>query len=157
MKALGIVVSDKKIFESFILKTYLLTPWPTYATNWNGMGPPRDHSCEVWSKSNKWFQRRCCLMKLLTHARMMDDGQWAITIAHLRWANKKIKTQNLYRIKKINKKPHRAVGHRRSPLWEGQPDISIWDMLKLVLIWFAVSASKIAVLKQKILFWCNSM
>ena len=36
MKALGLVVSDKKIFESFILKTYLLTPWPTYATNCNG-------------------------------------------------------------------------------------------------------------------------
>ena len=35
MKAVGLVVSDKKIFESFILKTYLLTPWPTYATNWN--------------------------------------------------------------------------------------------------------------------------
>jgi len=50
MKALDLVVSDKKIFESFILKTYLLTPWPTYATNWNGLnnfddrGPPRDHS-----------------------------------------------------------------------------------------------------------------
>jgi len=26
MKALGLEVSDKKIFESFILKTYLLTP-----------------------------------------------------------------------------------------------------------------------------------
>ena len=26
MKALGLVVSDKKIFESCILKTYLLTP-----------------------------------------------------------------------------------------------------------------------------------
>jgi len=26
MKALGRVVSDKKIFESFISKTYLLTP-----------------------------------------------------------------------------------------------------------------------------------
>jgi len=25
MKALGLVVSDKKIFESFIFKTYLLT------------------------------------------------------------------------------------------------------------------------------------
>jgi len=28
MKALGLVVSDK-IFESCILKTYFLTPWPT--------------------------------------------------------------------------------------------------------------------------------
>ena len=51
----------------------------TYATNWNGLnnfdrGPPRDHSCEVWSKSNEWFQRRCCLKKLLTHAR--THGRW---------------------------------------------------------------------------------
>jgi len=37
MKALSLVVSDKKIFESFILKTYFLTPWPTYATIWNGL------------------------------------------------------------------------------------------------------------------------
>ena len=37
MKALGLVVSDKKIFESFILKTYLVIPWSTYATNWNGL------------------------------------------------------------------------------------------------------------------------
>ena len=37
MKDLGLVVSDKKIFESFILKTYILTLWPTYANNWNGL------------------------------------------------------------------------------------------------------------------------
>jgi len=47
MKALGIVVSDKKIFESCILKIYLLTPWSSYATNQNHLnnfcrGPPRD-------------------------------------------------------------------------------------------------------------------
>ena len=24
-------------------------------------GPTKDHSCEVWSKSNQWFRRRCCL------------------------------------------------------------------------------------------------
>ena len=35
MKALGLVVSDMKIFESCILKTYFLTLWPTYATNQN--------------------------------------------------------------------------------------------------------------------------
>jgi len=106
MKALGLVVSDKKCFENCILKTYFLTQWPTYPPNWNCLnnfdrGPPRDHSCEVWSKSNKWFQRRCSLKKLLTHAwtdartdaRTVDDGQWAITKAHLehvvlRWATK---------------------------------------------------------------------
>jgi len=51
------------------------------------MGPPRDQFCEVWSKSSMCFQRRCCLKKLLTDARTdaqtMDDGQWAITKAHL--------------------------------------------------------------------------
>jgi len=37
-----------------------------------------DHSCEVWSKSNKRFQRRCCLKKLLTDARThahTDNGR----------------------------------------------------------------------------------
>jgi len=33
MKAVGLVVSDKKIFENCILKTYFLTLWPTYVTN----------------------------------------------------------------------------------------------------------------------------
>jgi len=103
MKALGLVVSDKKIFENCILKTYFLTLWPTYATNWNGLnnfdrGPPRDHSCEVWSKFNKWFQRRCCLKKLLTHGRTharTDAGRRTLkdhksSLEHfvLRWAKK---------------------------------------------------------------------
>jgi len=62
MKALGLVVSDK-IFESLTFKTYLLTLCPTYAANWNGLnnsdrGPPRDHSCEVWSNSHKWLNKR---------------------------------------------------------------------------------------------------
>ena len=108
MKALGLVVSDKKIFENCILKTYFLTLWPTYATKQNylnnfGRGPPRDHSCEVWSKSNEWFQRRRCLCKKVyarrtTHdARRTttDDGQRPVTIAHhehfvLRWAKKNV-------------------------------------------------------------------
>ena len=100
MKALGLVVSDKKIFENCILKTYFLTPWPTNATNWNGLnnfdrGPPRDHSCEVWSKSNKQFQRRCCLKKLLTHARTdglrtpdIEGSQKLTEHFVLRWAKK---------------------------------------------------------------------
>jgi len=37
MKALGLVVSNKKIFKNCILKTYFLTHGPTYATNWNGL------------------------------------------------------------------------------------------------------------------------
>jgi len=82
MKFLGLAVSDKKIFENCILKTYFLTPWPTYATNQNHLNnfdrvPPRDHSCEVWSKSSKRFQRRCSLKKVLTDERThapTDDG-----------------------------------------------------------------------------------
>jgi len=98
MKALGLEVSDKKIFENCILKTHFLTPWPTYATNWNNLnnfdrGPPRDHSCEVWSKSNERFQRRRCLSKNVFARRTTDDGQRPVTIAHpehfvLRWAKK---------------------------------------------------------------------
>ena len=46
MKALGLELSAKNFFENCILKTYFLTPCPTYATNWNGLnnfdrGPPR--------------------------------------------------------------------------------------------------------------------
>ena len=70
-------------FWKLHFENLFLTPWPTYATNWNGLnnfdrGPPRDHSCEVSSKSNKRFQRRCCLKNLLTDARTdarTDDGR----------------------------------------------------------------------------------
>jgi len=72
----------------------------TYLCNF-GRGPPRDHSCEVWSKCNEWFQRRRCLSKKVYARRTMtahdarrtttDDGQRPVTIAHpehfvLRWA-----------------------------------------------------------------------
>jgi len=52
----------------FLKIAYFLTPWPTYAINQNhlnnfGRGLPRNHSSEVWSKSNERFQRRRCLSK----------------------------------------------------------------------------------------------
>jgi len=83
MKALGLVISDKKIFESFISKTYLLTQWPTYATNWNGLndfdrGPPRDHSCEVWSSSHKRFKRRCRLKFSLYNSMLNCDPRGGV-------------------------------------------------------------------------------
>ena len=80
MKSLGLLVSDKKINQNCILKTLFLTLWPTYATNWNslnnfGRKTPRDHSCEVWLKSNEWFQRRSRLnKKKLTHWQTTDTG-----------------------------------------------------------------------------------
>ena len=53
----GLCSFRQEDFWKFHFKTYLLTPWPTYTTNWNGLnnfdrGPPRDHSCEVWSNSH---------------------------------------------------------------------------------------------------------
>ena len=67
----------------FLKIAYFLTPWPTYAINQNhlnnfGRGLPRNHSSEVWSKSNERFQRRRCLSKKIdgwqTHT-TKDDGQ----------------------------------------------------------------------------------
>jgi len=43
MKAMGLVVSDKKMFENSILITYFLTPWPTYATNGNSLNLVEEH------------------------------------------------------------------------------------------------------------------
>jgi len=65
------------------------TVWTTLIGDQSGI-----ISCEVWSKSNKWFQRRCCLKKLLTDDARTDDGRR--TLGHhkssienfvLRWAN----------------------------------------------------------------------
>jgi len=58
--------SRQEEFWKFNFKTYLLTLWPTYATTRNGLnkidrGPPRDHSCEIWSNSHKRFKRWCRL------------------------------------------------------------------------------------------------
>jgi len=37
---------------------------------------PRDHSSEVWSKSNEWFQKGRCLSKKVAARRTtMDNGQ----------------------------------------------------------------------------------
>jgi len=40
------------------------------------MGPPRDHFCEVWSKSNEQFQSRRCLSKKVDGRRTKNgDGR----------------------------------------------------------------------------------
>ena len=87
----------QEAFWKFHFKTYLLSPWPTGATNWNslnnfGRGPPMDHSFEVWSKSNERFQRRRCSSKKVDGRRTLTgDEQRPVTITHpehfvLRWA-----------------------------------------------------------------------
>ena len=40
---------------------------------------PKEHFCEIISKSGHWLKRRCRLKKLLTDRRA-DDGQISITI-----------------------------------------------------------------------------
>jgi len=75
-------------FWKLHFENLLFDPWPTYATNQNhlndfGRGPPRDHSCEVWSKSNERFQRRRCLSKKVYTRRTTHDRQRPVTIAHL--------------------------------------------------------------------------
>ena len=83
--ALGLMVSDKKIFKVFNFFSVLL-PWqPQFLTESNFFkkfwrGPWQEHFCEISSKSNKWFQRRRCLKKKLMHrrmdGRMTDNGPW---------------------------------------------------------------------------------
>jgi len=140
MKALGLVVLHKKIFENCILKTYFLTLWPTYATNWNGLsnfdrGPPRDHSCEVWSKSNKRFQRRCCLKKLLTDARTdarTDDGHWRITKAHLSTScSGELKISHRNRLKKWHLLPWMRLGSIFC-ISKSVPTLKTWTLQNLI-------------------------
>ena len=93
---------ENLFFDPMILMQPTGTVWTTLIG-----GPPRDHSCEVWPKSNKWFQRRC-LKKLLTDARTdgrtharTDDGWQTPDIEGsqkltehfvLSWAKKELKT-----------------------------------------------------------------
>ena len=46
----------KSIFSSCDLDMQ----WLNHLNNFE-RGPTKDHSCEVWSNSNQWFRRRCCL------------------------------------------------------------------------------------------------
>jgi len=77
-------------FLKFHFKTYLLTLWPIYATNWIGLsnfdrGPSRDHSCEVWSKEEMLFKeivdgRTDARTHARTHARTLDGRRTPDTL-----------------------------------------------------------------------------
>ena len=92
------MVSDKKIFFKFLVKKSIFSSWPRYAMDRNHLnnferGPTKDHSCEVWSKSNQWFRRRCCLKIVdgrtdIRTTTTMTDGEWSqkLTLSfQLRW------------------------------------------------------------------------
>ena len=58
---------------------------PNHLNNFE-RGPIKDHSCEVWSKSNQWFKRGCRLKKFTdarTDARTTNNGQNVSRKAHL--------------------------------------------------------------------------
>jgi len=58
MKALGLVVPDKKVFFNFIFKPFLsYNLHNNYVTNQKHLnnfsrGPHKDHSCEVWFRED---------------------------------------------------------------------------------------------------------
>ena len=94
-----ILKSDQQFLRRRFFKNYLkisiLLPWqPEFLMESNSVnnfwrGPPKEHSCQAWSKLAQWFGRRSCLKKLLT----TDDGHLTTLkapVEHivLRWANK---------------------------------------------------------------------
>jgi len=103
IKALGLVLSDKKIFENCILKTYFLTPWPTYATNWNGLNNLVEEHLGIipvmfGQNSTSGFREEVVWMKKLTHLRTAERR--TVTKAHsehfvLRWAKNSTKKRDL--------------------------------------------------------------
>ena len=54
-------------------------------------GPPKEHSCQVWSELAKWFGRRRCLKKLLmTHNGHIITLKAPLEHVVLRWAKKRL-------------------------------------------------------------------
>jgi len=97
LKALGLVVSDKKIFENCILKTYfwphdlhmqpIITIWTTLVGDHLGIIPAK-----FGQNAISGFRGECLSKKVYARQRT-DDGKRLVTIAHsehfvLRWAKK---------------------------------------------------------------------
>ena len=67
---------QRRRFLKNCLKNSISLPWqPQFLMESNSVdnfrrGPPKEHSCQVWSKLSLRFGRRRCLKKLL----MTDDG-----------------------------------------------------------------------------------
>ena len=110
----------KEDFLSFQLKNLFLAPVSLmcngpepFEKNFE-RGPIKAYSCEVWSKSNQLFRRRCRLKKLFTDGHR-HDGQNAIT-------GELTKPRCLYRYitplakadmpKNLSKCPHLCLFHK---------------------------------------------
>ena len=91
-----ILKSDQLFLGRGFFKNYLKNsislPWqPVFLMESNSVynfwrGPPKEHSCQVWSKLAQRFGRRRCLKKLLT----THDGHLKAPLEHIvhRWAKK---------------------------------------------------------------------
>ena len=84
----------RRFFKNYLKNSFSL-PWqPEFLKESNSVksfwkGPPKEHSCQVWSKLAKWFGSRRCLKKLMT----TRDGHLTTLKAPLehvvlRWARK---------------------------------------------------------------------
>ena len=80
IKALRLLVSEKKIFKDFAILSFWL-PWqPDLWLEFNlfsnfGRASHKEHPCQVSSSLAPWFRRRC-LKKLWT----TDDARWTTDI-----------------------------------------------------------------------------
>ena len=96
----------RRFFKNYV-KISISLPWqPEFLMGSNSVnnfwrGPPKEHSCQIWSKLAQGFGRRRCLKKLLT----TDDGHLTTLKAPLehvvlRWA------KNSFFIAMWNPRPH---------------------------------------------------
>ena len=85
---------SRRFFKN-CLKNSISLPWqPEFLMESNSVnnfwrGPPKEHSCRVWSKLAHLFGRRRCLKKLLTtHDRHITTLKAPLEHVVLRWAKK---------------------------------------------------------------------
>ena len=89
----------RRFFKNYLKISISLPLKPEFLMESNSVnnvwrGPPKEHSCQVWSKLAQWFGRRRCLKKLLTThdvQQKTDDGHLTTVKAPLehillRWA-----------------------------------------------------------------------
>ena len=83
------------VSEKNYLKNSISLPWqPQFLMESNSVNnfrrqPPKEHSCQVWSKLAQRFGRRRCLKKLLTtHDGHLTTLKAPLEHAVLRWAKK---------------------------------------------------------------------
>jgi hypothetical protein len=82
--SIGLVVSDKKIFQISANKNTLWTltamlDFKSAPKTQSGRGPSNEHFWQVWLKSVQWFQRRRFKCEKLTDGRTTDKssrGLW---------------------------------------------------------------------------------